>query len=436
MSDGELPCASPPCRRCKSYPATLKVRLEPVCESCYGQYITQKVVKRMVTALKEVRAAAGIDRPQAPPPPRYLVALSFGASSTGLLHILHENLRSLRERNPRVAYDLTAIHIDTDLSDHGDAAEPPDTPASRLLRTYQSRFPLASLEIVPLTAILDAPTMDWSAMPPRDSSLPPAAQVRKLLQALPSVTSRVDVLRIFVRHLLLATAVEKNCDALMLGSTTTALAELTLGAAAKGRGLAVPWLVADGPFPFPVPVAAAAAPLPSDAAPGGVVEEIAAAGVANLNTGNTRSTNNEGRTVPVYYPLRDVFRRELLAYNGMKEVALTDLVVEGESSATATVVSHKELSIEAVMARYFAEVEENQSNVIANVVRTTEKLMKVRGDQSCSVCGMTLDEQGDARWKGEIGEIGENGESHERISQETSTSARKLCYGCERSIRG
>ncbi|KAL2752573.1 hypothetical protein ACRALDRAFT_1072479 [Sodiomyces alcalophilus JCM 7366] len=420
MGDAEPKQAVLLCRRCKSNAATLK-----------------KVVKRMVTALKEVRAAAGIDRPQAPPPPRYLVALSFGASSTGLLHILHENLRSLRERNPRVAYELMAVHIDTDLSDHVDAAEPSETPASRLLRTYQSRFPLASLEIVPLTAILDAPTMDWSALPPRDLRLPPAAQVRNLLQALPSVTSRVDVLRILVRHLLLATAVEKDCDALMLGSTTTALAELTLGAAAKGRGLTVPWLVADGPFPFPVPVPADASP--SDDGRGGVAAEITE-GVANLRTGNANSDidrkDDDRRTVPVYHPLRDVFRREILAYNGMTEVALTDLVVEGESSASGTVVSHKELSIEDVMARYFAEVEENQSNVIANVVRTTEKLVKARGPEPCSVCGMTLDEKGDARWKGEIGEIGENGQSHERISQETSALAGKLCYGCERSIRG
>lgn len=388
----------------------------------------------MVTALKEVRAAAGIDRSQAPPTPRYLVALSFGASSTGLLHILHENLRSLKERNPRVAYELMAVHIDTDLSDHVDVAEPSETPASRLLHTYQSRFPLASLETVPLTAILDAPTMDWSAMPPRDSSLPPAAQMRNLLQALPSVTSRIDVLRIFIRHLLLAAAVEKDCDALMLGSTTTALAELTLGAAAKGRGLTVPWLVSDGPFPFPVPVSADLSP--SDGG-GGDSDEITA-GMANLRTGTTNSDRNgDGqRTVPVYYPLRDIFRREILAYNSMAEVALADLVVEGEGSANGTVVSHKELSIEDVVARYFAEVDENQTNVIANVVRTTEKLVKARGIEPCSVCGMTLDEQGDARWKGEIGEIGENSQSRDRISNETSTLAGKLCYGCERSIRG
>lgn len=124
------------------------------------------------------------------------------------------------------------------------------------------------------------------------------------------------------------------------------------------------------------------------------------------------------------------------------------------------------------MSRYFAEVEENYPSVVANVARTTRKLMrrlfdndnddhshhshnhnhqqhpsddddddnegdndndtgenksKTRPREGCAICGMPLDEQGDERWRGELG-IGKG----EMINKGKS----QLCYGCERAIQG
>lgn len=104
--------------------------------------------------------------------------------------------------------------------------------------------------------------------------------------------------------------------------------------------------------------------------------------------------------------------------------SLSGLVPEADGSAGTSVVSHKDLSIEEVMARYFASVEEGYSGIVANVVRTTGKLERVTGDKFCGTCGMTLDAQGDSRWAGELGD--------DLIDSE----ALRLCYGCKRSVHG
>ena len=111
---------------------------------------------------------------------------------------------------------------------------------------------------------------------------------------------------------------------------------------------------------------------------------------------------------------------------------MTDLLVSPDSSTGAShvVVSHKDLSIEETMTRYFESVEESYPAVVTNVVRTTGRLKRARPPpgEVCAVCGMAVDESGDARWKGEIGaEANRRGDSSE---------IPLLCYGCERSIHG
>lgn len=103
---------------------------------------------------------------------------------------------------------------------------------------------------------------------------------------------------------------------------------------------------------------------------------------------------------------------------------------EGTTGSADVVVSHKDMSIEEAMSRYFESVEESYPAVVANVVRTTGRLECAGAGEgaACSVCGMDVDERGDARWKGEIGmDVKRGGEGGE---------APPLCYGCERSIHG
>ncbi|KAK1640230.1 hypothetical protein BDP81DRAFT_390959 [Colletotrichum phormii] len=387
-----------PCRRCKT-PTVLKVRKDPLCETCYEQHIVQRVVKRLAQPYRDVK-----DKLASTPDVRakYLLGLSLGPSSASLVQVLDKNLQGLKEKNLRVAYEVHAVHIDTDLSNT--AADAPASSASLLFEKYKDQFPNLSMQIVPLGDALKLDTIDWSVLPALQPGLAPAQQLRALLEALPSVTSRVDIMRLLVRNLLLSLAVERECHALLLGCTTTALAELTLAETAKGRGFAVPWQVADGPVP---------------------VTTFPRAGEEKITEDEEGVQGAEKTMLPVYYLLRDVFRREVITYAGLIP-SLKDLAQEAGPSSNA-VVSHKELSIEDVMARYFEEVEESYPSVVANVVRTSGKLTRESDGDACAVCGMDVDAQGDARWKGEIGED---------IDDSRKRTAGKLCYGCERSIYG
>ncbi|KAL0930780.1 cytoplasmic tRNA 2-thiolation protein 2 [Colletotrichum truncatum] len=386
-----------PCRRCET-PTVLTVRKDPLCVTCYERHISQRVIKSLSKPYKEAKDRLGnTSNAKA----KYLVGLSFGHSSAAIVQILDKNLHGLREKNLRLAYEIHVIHIDTDLS--GASSASAGSPANQLLDKYKNRFPNLSMQCVPLSDALALDTIDWSALPALQLDLEPAQQVKAMLEALPSVTSRVDILRLLVRHLLLALALKNECHALLLGCTTTALAELTLAETAKGRGFAVPWQVNDGPVPITI--------FPRS---GEKLEGQAASGAQKAS-------------VPVYYLLRDVFKREVTTYTGLVTPPMRDLVQDA-GPRSSTIVSHRELSIEDVMARYFEEVEESYPSVVANVVRTSGKLMRVNDGDACAVCSMDIDEQGGARWKGEIGEDPDDGKRKENTG--------RLCYGCERSIYG
>ncbi|KAF6836022.1 phosphotransferase enzyme family protein [Colletotrichum plurivorum] len=372
---------------------------EQVSRTCYEQHIAQRVVKALAKPYKEAKdrlANTGASRAS------YLCGLSFGHSSAAMAHVLDQNLQGLHEKKLRVAYEVHAVHIDTDLSDGADSSS--SSPAAQLLERYKKRLPNISMECVPLSDALKLDTIDWSALPEMHMDLKPAQRLKAMLKALPSVTSRVDILRLLVRHLLFSLTLQQGRHALLLGCTTTALAELTLAETAKGRGFAVPWQVGDGPVP---------------------VTTFSRHG-EQTSQGQT-AVGIKKTTVPVYHLLRDVFKREVVTYTGLVKPSIRELIEDAGSGST-TIVSHKELSIEDVMARYFEEVEESYPSVVANVVRTSGKLKRVKNGEACAVCGMDLDEQGDTRWKGEIGE-----DPSDTKRKETTS---RLCYGCERSIYG
>ncbi|KAM5382630.1 hypothetical protein ACJZ2D_002420 [Fusarium nematophilum] len=327
---------------------------------------------------------------------RYLAGLSFGPSSTVLAELLDETARHHSHTKSSSPFEPIIAHIDTDLS------MPPtaNSVAKKLIDEYRLRLPHATFECIPLTDVLSAKSIDWSTLPLGSGSSDPnpPARLQRLFDALPTVTSRADVMRQLIRHLLLHVARERSCSALLLGHSTTALAALTLSEVANGRGFAVPLQVADGLTTV----------CTYESTPGG----------------RTRET---GRVeLPVYYPMREVFRNEILQYIDLVP-SLKGLIPQGQAAASAggSIVSHKDLSIEEVMTRYFDSVEEGYSGIVANVVRTTGKLDRTAGDSFCGSCGMTLDVEGDSRWAGELGDI-----------PQEDDGANRLCYGCKRSIYG
>lgn len=497
------------CRRCSTNDAVLKIRIDHVCRwvcqkgpsspaghvlsfpdhlcsDCYCRFIATKTVKRLEVLNRDTRGAAQLHRPRggsasawrASNSKTFLVGLSFGPSSASLVAVCEQIIAGQVARGRDAAFTLHVVHVDTDLdggdgdgngngseneneNENGNGASDEQLRVTQLLDRWRRRFPRFTFERVPLADVLALEAIDWSLLSvPAENSDPssaatatatattpsshpsPAGRLRAMLARLPSASSRQDVLDMLVRRLLIARAAAASHRALLLGCSTTALAERTLAETAKGRGFSLPWQIHDGP--------------PAEAVPGGPPPE-----------------HDASTLLLLYYPLRELFRKELVTYAGLAQPALSDLIYPPLSSAvdpgqrtSAAVVSHKHLSIEEVMARYFADVEGNYPSVVANVVKTatklerrgdvsededtwtraaelegqgtapednTERQRRRRADQSCGTCGMPLDDLGNERWKGEIGELGSIDSSD---GQRPPGGAPRLCYGCERSIKG
>ncbi|CAK7218835.1 Cytoplasmic tRNA 2-thiolation protein 2 [Sporothrix curviconia] len=404
------------CRRCKDQEAAHTIRSDPICNDCFSRFVTTKTVKRLEVLNRETRSSQ-TGRPGGDGSSgsirKFYAGLSFGPCSAALVDVCEQIILGRLSRGRDAAFTLHAVHIDTKLDQSG--SEPL---AEQRLDRWRTRYPRFTFERVPLSDVLNLDTVDWAALFPASpddaTASPPSTplQLRTLLDNLPSATSRRDVLDLLVRRLLIARATSATetppYDALLLGCSTTALAERTLAETAKGRGFSLPWQINDGAM-----------------------------------------DNGAGRQIPLYYPVRELFRNELVLYlNTVAQPPLTEgefVLLPASATSSAAIVSHKDLSIEEVMTRYFAEVEANYPSIVANVVRTTAKLERHNHSHShghdhdhdhgehtvtgCRVCGMPLDEAGNERWKGEIGHLdGPEGTPRLRVD--------RLCYGCERSIHG
>lgn len=382
---------------------------------CYHRFVNSKTVKRLEKLALEIGAAPMHTK-------RVLVGLSFGPSSAALVDILNDQVQGQLRKRPKPAFEGVVVHVDTadDVSPGGDGGEspvspPPEGKRSRqgLLDRYAERYPNFRFVRAPLAAALALDTIDWSALPvapSRDPGLAPTERLADLLSRLPSTTSRADVMRLFVRHVLVSVALREECRAVLLGCSTTALAELTLGETAKGRGFSLPCMVGDGPLVI-------------QRFPPQTQEDTEDSADANATTESDNGTVEVAR-LSIHYPNRELFRNELIRYVALVDPPLTD-IISSKTTGSSAVVSHRDVSIDDVMARYFADVEENYPSIVANVVRTTAKLDRVGNggeDKCCGLCGMALDELGDERWKGEIGDDGSDEDG-------------RLCYGCSRAMR-
>ncbi|KAI1828188.1 hypothetical protein F4861DRAFT_489077 [Xylaria intraflava] len=444
----------PLCTRCKEHDGVLDLRSETVCRTCFTSYVASKAIKRLEVLQRETRSSRSSSGPQ-----RYLLALSRGPSSTALLHILSENLRRHRERNQRAKFEMVVAFVDVDI-DSTDAntakdRRTPETtisdpssvsallnktsiteadkpaenpPSSHLPKSDQplttdpfaAHFPDITIQTIPLSSILSSPNIDWQPLPAQDTTLSPPKRLADLFTRLPTPSARADVSRLLTRHALLAAAATHNCPVVLLGYNTTALAELTLSEAAKGRGFGIPWFVNDGAVP---------------------------------------AVEHKKEDIFIYSPLREILRKEVLLYLSVAESAagpLLDLFPDrGGGGPLGAVVSHRDLSLDDVVARYFVDVEASYPSVVANVVRTTGKLSRTApvgldaaagiakgtgtgaGGRLCGLCGVALDPLGDERWKGELGEadtgtVGAADGDRGRLDVRQS----RLCYGCERSVKG
>ena len=351
---------------------------------CYASFLENKVGRRIGAINRETNAA------KQPTTRRYLAGLSLGPSSSMLVKILDSTSKSYSSKKGNSALEPQAVYVDSSLTEASGNVE-------SVLNQFREEFKNVGFESVCLSRVLEVDTVDWKSLGLEER--PKAADdhkqtLRNLLRKLPSATSRNDVMKILVKHLLMHLTAIGGYHGLMLGHSTTALAASTLTEVANGRGFSVPFLVNDGPLTL----------------------------VRHGENGHDEPQGKPDIQVAVYYPMREVFKNEIKEYIKMLP-PLAALIPEGFNQ-TSNVVSHKDVSIEEIMNRYFESVEGPYSGIVANVVKTSGKLDKVRLSDSCGLCGMTRDQVGDSTWAGEVG------------NDEEESIAQRLCYGCARSLKG
>ena len=220
---------------------------------------------------------------------------------------------------------------------------------------------------------------------PDHAELAAPERLAALMESLTSATARADVASTLRTRLIVEHAKSTGCEGILWGDSTTKLAGKTLAETAKGRGFSLPWHIADGESPFGV-------------------------------------TFN--------YPLRDVLKKELVAYSNLIEPPLSSLVHDASSNAPQLSMSSKNTTIDDLMKQYFESVEESFPSIVSNVVRTTSKLEGPAAsteDPRCSLCSMPVAD-------GRFGIHGWGGDQQDGVDPASAETKQGLCYGCTRSI--
>ena len=336
------------------------------------KYVATKVLKRLETN----KLRSGFKDP----PKTLLVPVSFGVSSLVLLHVLDQQLRHRAENGRHIGYNLHVLYVNQ-------SRIPEQASLSYSLDVLKQRYPSHDYTTISMEDYEDyGINFDMLALADNLTNGPVALDKRTslthVLSSLSSATSRADLIEILRRRLILAFAKAHACDSILFGDSTTRLAEKTLSETAKGRAIALPWLTADG-------------------------------------------SSSDGTNCT--YPLRDLLRKELGAYASMTSPPLTPLICEAPSQ---TPTSSKDTSIDNLMTQYFESVEQNYPSIVANVVRTSGKLMApstTENTNRCALCGYPIINES---WGGD--------QSDSTVSQlangNRSERDKAVCYGCARTV--
>ena len=260
-----------------------------------------------------------------------------------------------------------------------------------MLQPLQQRFPMHVYSVIHLKDIFQYPDVELDdivkgrSQASEGSEISHQDRLKEFLSSLPSASSRSDMIATLRGRLISSFANRHDCFGIVYGDSTTRLAERTLSETAKGRGGSLPWLTADGMSP----------------------------------TG-----------IRLFYPMRDLLKKELSTYTELTEPPLSPLVKVDDPPAQGP-VSSKDSTIDGLMAQYFRSVEENYPSIVANVVRTSSRLVAPSTEptlQSCLVCGLPLNDSA-REWAGfQESASATNGM---KVSREANLS---LCYGCIRAI--
>lgn len=321
------------CIRCQAESPIITTRNEAFCQSCFCKYAATKIVKRMET-FRVRHSEPGEER-------KLLLPLSFGPSSTSLLHVLSQHLKGQADKTGRTGFKLLVLHVDND------ALVAETEKGLDMLEVVKLRYPEHAYSSLRLSDLFSY-GLELSSLAPALELVYETSNADKLkvvLSSLNSETSRSDVMSVLQRRLIVAFAKAQGCEAIIWGHSTTALAERVLAETAKGRGFALPWIVADGESPH---------------------------------------------NMPFHYPMRDLLSKESEAFASVVDPPLDDMILQ---TTKASPVSMKNTTIDDLMSQYFESVEREYPSIVANVVKTTGKLQAPSlkfVEAHCELCDMPL----------------------------------------------
>ena len=363
------------------HPCSFRQMTHVVCRECFFSYIGTKISRRI-----ESNKLGG---PFHETPKTLLLPVSFGVSSIVLLNLLNQHLQRRQGRNGRALYCLHIVFVNESVIG--------DESCSDIWSLLLQRYPKHTFSSISLEDIFDYDT-EFCSNPSNVNLLntqeicsSKSERLLTLLQRLPSPTSKRDLASNLRSRLIVAFAKAHNCTSILYGDSATRLAERTLSETAKGRGGSLPWLTSDGLSPL---------------------------------------------GVKIVYPLRDLLKHELLEYSNLTTPSLTPLIVEVDSAPKKS-ASSKDTTIDDLMGQYFESVEQNYPSIVANVVRTSGRLLlpaTCSDDQMCSMCRLPIQSGSDGlHWSGE--QTSQNRSTTTVPGLENAdTASRDLCYGCARTV--
>ncbi|KAL5343072.1 hypothetical protein BJX70DRAFT_394089 [Aspergillus crustosus] len=362
------------CDDCQDADVVLTIRRRNLCKACYIKFVGYKVFRR--TEKYRLRR----DLPATGPCP-VLLPLSYGLSSSVLLHMFHAQLEQqlLQPRSPELP-DLNVVIIDPSSIHSTSTTSPLEDDAFALL---QRTFHLASFTRLPLHSIFQyVPGIEDVLFKyagrgfQDDASLSPRERLDTFRASITSATSIADVDSILLSRLILAFAKSKGCLGIMWGDSDDRLAAKTLANVAKGRGSSLTWQVSDGTSPF---------------------------------------------GVEFNFPLRDLFTAEIQNYATCFP-DLTNMIIP-DAPLSENILT-KNLSIDQLMLRYVASQGKKYPGVMSNVTRTADKLDASRmltDGSKCVLCETPICNS-------------EGALQQTRISRDSMDHPSiELCYACERS---
>ena len=318
-----------------------------------------------------------------------LVPVSFGVSSTVLLHVLDDHQqRQLAGGQGRSAYNLHILNVE--LPTVSSSLTKPGGHGFDVLRELYPRhkyttIPFSSIfrydkEIGDVISKLSAPGFQ------DQTSKTDQERLDSFKSSLSSATSRTDIEYILLNRLIVAFAKEQGCDGILWGHSDSRLAGRVLADVAKGRGFSLPWQICEGMSPSGL----------------------------NFN-----------------FPLRDLFKSELEVYSSLIPERVSQVIIPERSLADIS-CAIKAMSIEDMMTQYIETQGAKYPSIMANVVRTVNKLEPPsvhEHDVECALCGMLVTDAS----KGLV-MPGDNLTSNViSIAGESNGKQENYCYGCARS---